>query len=128
MHFELDVCMDEGGWQYAHLRPVSSRVTIWDDSALPRERFRELNNHITRRVIEIALQAAGCPCDFLVDAACGKGGGLPKYVPSLPRGASCVLVDISEGSVREAKHRVKRFQKHGVIFSCEVQDCFAPEY
>lgn len=88
--------------------------------------FRDVNNSITRAVVEEAL--AGRRLQFIVDAACGKGGGIPKYFRFLVDGAEALLVDISEASVREAKARATTSHWQRVSWKFEVADCFAPTY
>lgn len=110
---------------------VAREFSARRDAALPRDAFRDVNNRVTRRVVDAALTSLGSPVNFLIDAACGKGGGLSKYAPFLRRGGHCVLVDISSESVSEAQQRTKQSRSianRGLNWTFHVEDCFVPEY
>eukprot|EP00397_Hematodinium_sp_SG-2012_P022271 GEMP01023063.1.p1 GENE.GEMP01023063.1~~GEMP01023063.1.p1 ORF type:complete len:614 (+),score=139.80 GEMP01023063.1:121-1962(+) len=103
---------------------------------LDRAAFRAVNNAIVRLIIDAALGGRGTAVEYLIDLACGKGGGAPKYLPYVTTDVR--LVDISPESIREAEARLihlttqkptcGRAYHRGVRWHVDVADCFARSY
>ncbi|CAD7939818.1 unnamed protein product [Amoebophrya sp. A120] len=109
-----------------------SRAEAGEEGALS---FREINNLIVSGVVKSAAAFCGGRFQVVVDAAGGKGGGLPKYLPFLRNAGKLLFVDISPVSVGEAQTRflsmTTRPTKGGsagtgcpVDTDFRVEDCF----